>query len=108
LKLSTSSEALLLPRDGLSAAVRFSPVSLSCGSIDANVRENGLAGTPLGDVAECGAWYPLVEPVHTSAVAISVPRTGVSVSCCPANTLVEDRSAEGTKGAERDVFMNSL
>jgi hypothetical protein len=54
LKLSTSSEALLLPRAGLSAAVRFSPASLSCGSMDANVRENGLAGTPAGDVAECG------------------------------------------------------
>lgn len=55
LKLSTSSEALLLPRPGRSAAGRGSPVSLSCGSIVANVRENGLAGTPAGDTADCGA-----------------------------------------------------
>lgn len=56
LKLSTSNEALLLPSAGRSAGVRSSPDSFCCGSIDANVRENGFAGTPLGDMYDCGAW----------------------------------------------------
>jgi len=70
LKLSTSNEALL-PRAALSAGVRSSPASLSCSSIDASVLENGLTGTPLGDVADCGAWYPLLGLAHVSGAAIS-------------------------------------
>lgn len=85
LKLSTSSEALLLPSGGLSTGFRSSPDSLCCGSIDANVREKGFAGTPLGDMYDCGAWNPRVEPAMVSAAAIASPRPSVSVSGCPAD-----------------------
>jgi hypothetical protein len=54
LKLSTSREALLVPGAAFSAGVRPSPLSLACGSIDASVLENGFAGTPAGDVTDCG------------------------------------------------------
>lgn len=49
LKLSTSKDALLLPNIGLPVFVRSSSFSLSCGSSDASVLENGFAGTLLGD-----------------------------------------------------------
>jgi hypothetical protein len=88
LKLSTSNEALLLPRVALSAAVRSSPASFSCGSLDANVLENGLGGMRLGDMADCGAWYPLLELAHTSGVAIFRPPLVVCALDCPANTSV--------------------
>jgi hypothetical protein len=74
LKLSTSSEALLLPGAALSALVRSSSMPLSCGSIDASVLAKGFAGTPLGNVAELGAWYALLNPGGDCVVAI--PYTG--------------------------------
>lgn len=86
LKLSTSKDALLLPNPGLSAGVRSSLGSFCCGSIDANVRENGFAGTPLGDMYDCGAWYPRVEPAMVSGAAIASPRPSVSVFDWPAVT----------------------
>ena len=50
LKLSTSREALLLPRVAPSADSRSSPPAL-CGSIEASVFANGFAGTTDGDSA---------------------------------------------------------
>jgi hypothetical protein len=50
LKLSTSSDALLLPKAALSAVVRSWSASFSWGSSEARVLANGLAGTPLGDM----------------------------------------------------------
>jgi len=77
LKLSTSRDALLLPDAALSAAVRSSPLPLSCGSIDANVFEKGFAGIPPGEIADWGAWYALRESDHISAVFVSFPHPAV-------------------------------
>jgi hypothetical protein len=84
LKLSTSREALLVPRAAFSAGVRPSPLSFSCGSIDASVLEKGFAGTPAGDVADCGGWYPPFAPAQTSDVVISCPHPVVGAFVVPA------------------------
>lgn len=71
LKLSTSNDALLLPDAARSANVRSSPLPICCGSIDANVLENGFAGMPAGETTDCGACFPLRVPDHVSAVGVS-------------------------------------
>jgi hypothetical protein len=105
LKLSTSKEALLVPRAGLPAGVRPSPLSFSCGSIDANVLENGLAGTPPGDVADCSGWYPPLVPAQPSDVVMSSPHPAVGVFVFPGYISVWGRS---TGCAEREAFTWSL
>jgi hypothetical protein len=100
LKLSTSREALLVPRAAFSAGVRPSPLSFSCGSIDASVLENGFAGTPAGDAADCGGWYPPFAPAQISDVVISFPHPAVGAFVVPAymsafGALAECAAREG-------------
>lgn len=94
LKLSTSNEALLGLKAAFSAGVRPSALSLSCGSIVANVLENGLAGTPPGDTADCGGWYPPLAPAQLSDVVLSSPHPVVGVFVCPAYMSVCAKLAE--------------
>jgi hypothetical protein len=96
LKLSTSNDTLLLPRAGLSAAVRSAALSLSCGSIEASVLANGFAGMLSGIREDCGAWYFDFEPVHTSVVAIAFPCPALWAFDCPTNISVLGKLAEGT------------
>lgn len=70
LKLSTSSEALLLPGVAPSAAARSSPPAL-CGSIDASVFANGFAGTTEGDNAGKELPDAVLELPMPSAAAMS-------------------------------------
>ena len=58
MKLSTSKDALVFADAAFSADTFSSSLLRSCGSIEANVLENGFAGTPLGDTADCGAVFP--------------------------------------------------
>jgi hypothetical protein len=71
LKLSTSREALLLPRVGLSGLVRSSPLLASCGSSDASVLENGFAGALPGDRAAWGLSAYELELGSMSGAAIT-------------------------------------
>jgi hypothetical protein len=107
LKLSTSKEARLLPGSACPVAVRSSPLVLSCGSMDANVLENGFAGIPLGDIAECGARYSLPELVIMSDVAISIS-CGVSCACImPTHTSLLGRLTDdiGAREATYSVWL---
>jgi hypothetical protein len=100
LKLSTSKEARLLPGSACPVAVRSSPLPLSCGSIDANVLENGFAGILLGEIADCGAWYSLLEPVIMSGAAISIS-CRVSCACAMSiHTSLLGRLADGIGARE--------
>jgi hypothetical protein len=94
LKLSTSNEALLVPRAAFSAGVRPSLPSFPCDSIDASVLENGLTGTPAGDVADGGGWYPPFAPAQMSDVVISFPHPVVGACVFPAYIAAWDASAE--------------
>lgn len=71
LKLSTSREALLLPRVVFSALVRSSPLSPPCGSNDASVLEKGFAGTLPGDGVAWGLSGYGVEPGSISGAAMT-------------------------------------
>jgi hypothetical protein len=105
LKLSTSNDALLLPRAGLSAAVRSAALSLSCGSIEASVLANGFAGIPPGDIEDCGAWYLDLKPVDMSVVAVPFPCPALWTFNCPTNKSVLGKLAEVMAG---DGFTCSL
>lgn len=76
LKLSTSSAALLLPDALVSALDRSSALAVSCGSSVANVRENGLAGTPREGVViiiVCGLSVSDNEVICKLVAAIVLP-----------------------------------
>jgi hypothetical protein len=108
LKLSTSRDALLLPGATFSVAFRSSAAPLSRGSMDANVRAKGFAGTPAGDVTGWRTWYSLREPDHMSAVVVSLPCPVIGVLGFPSSmpeldALVEPAKLAGCTGCDRST-----
>lgn len=99
LKLSTSKEALLLPSIGLPVFVRSSSLSLSWGSNEASVLENGFAGTLPGDCIASDS--PKVDLGFGDASAIamaSFPTTWALASPAVTELLTKPAGVTGGGG----------